>query len=50
MPIPEFYKNMLGIKKWQAGMVLFYQKLPEEIKDLPEEQTEDVTTFVEQYS
>ena len=50
MPIPEFYKNMLGIKEWQAGMVLFYQKLPEEIKDLPEEQTEDVTTFVEQYS
>jgi len=50
MPIPEFYKNMLGIKEWQAGMVLFYQKLPEEIKDLPEEQDEDVTTFVEQYS
>ncbi len=29
MPIPDFYKNMLGIKEWQAGMTLYYQKLME---------------------
>ena len=42
MPIPEFYRNMLGIKEWQAGMTLFYQKLPEEVKDLPTEQSPEL--------
>tara|TARA_R100001480_G_scaffold35469_2_gene47670 strand:- start:10283 stop:11833 length:1551 start_codon:yes stop_codon:yes gene_type:complete len=50
MPIPEFYRNMLGIKEWQAGMTLFYQKLPEEVRDLPMEQSPEIVEFVEQYS
>ena len=31
MPIPEFYRIMLGIQEWQSGMPVFYQKLPEEL-------------------
>jgi len=50
MPIPEFYRNMLGIKEWQAGMTIFYQKLPEEARDLPAEQSPEVVEFIEQYS
>tara|TARA_R100001463_G_scaffold320_4_gene1386 strand:+ start:1757 stop:3304 length:1548 start_codon:yes stop_codon:yes gene_type:complete len=50
MPIPEFYRNMLGIKEWQAGMTIFYQKLPEEARDLPVEQSPEVVEFIEQYS
>ena len=50
MPIPEFYKVMLGVAQWQSGMPVFYQKLPEEITDLPKEQTEEVVAFVEKYS
>ena len=50
MPIPEFYKVMLGVAQWQSGMPVFYQKLPEEITDLPKERTEEVNAFVEQYS
>jgi hypothetical protein len=50
MPIPEFYANMLGITKWEAGIPVYYQKLPEEVNDLPTERTEDIKAFVEQYS
>ena len=50
MPIPEYYKNMLGIKEWQAGMPVYLQVLPEEIKDLPSERTKEIEAFVEQYS
>jgi len=50
MPIPEFYRVMLGVTQWQSGMPVFYQKLPEEITDLPKERTEEVNTFIEQYS
>ena len=50
MPIPEFYRSMLGIEEWQSGMVLYYQKLPEEIKDLPSEPTEELQILIEQYS
>jgi hypothetical protein len=50
MPIPEFYRNMLGIKEWQAGMTLFYQKLPEEVKDLPTEQSPELIEALKQYS
>ena len=50
MPIPEFYANMLGITEWQAGMPVYYQKLPEQVNDLPTERTEDIKAFVEQYS
>ena len=41
-----------NIRKWSvsAGMVVYYQKLPEEVTDLPIEQTEEIATFVEQYS
>jgi hypothetical protein len=50
MPIPEFYRVMLGVTQWQSGMPVFYQKLPEEITDLPKERTEEVNAFIEQYS
>ena len=50
MPIPDFYKNMLGIKEWQAGMPLYYQKLKEEIRNLPEEKTPELQALIEQYS
>ena len=50
LPIPEVYRSMLGINEWQPGMAVYYQKLPEEVTDLPVEQTEEIATFVEQYS
>jgi hypothetical protein len=50
MPIPEFYANMLGITEWQAGMPVYYQKLPEETTNIPTERTEEVNAFIEQYS
>ena len=50
MPIPEFYANMLGITEWQAGMPVYYQKLPEEVSELPKEKTEEIETFVQQLS
>lgn len=50
MPIPEYYKNMLGITEWQAGMPVYLQKLPEEVSELPKEQNEQIAAFVEQYS
>ena len=50
MPIPEYYKNMLGIKEWQTGMPVYLQKLPEQESELPTEQTEQLAAFVEQYS
>ncbi len=31
-------------------MTLFYQKLPEEVRDLPMEQSPEIVEFVEQYS
>jgi len=50
MPIPEFYSKMLGITSWQAGMPIYYQRLPEEVNDLPTERTEEIEAFVQQYS
>ena len=50
MPLPDFYKNMLGITEWQAGIPLYYQKLPEEIADLPAELDEKTAALVAQYS
>jgi len=50
MPIPEYYKNMLGITEWQPGMPVYLQKLPEEVSELPKEQNEQIAAFVEQYS
>ncbi len=50
MPIPEYYKNMLGITEWQTGMPVYLQKLPEQTSELPAEQNEQITSFVEQYS
>lgn len=50
MPLPDFYKNMLGITEWQAGLPLYYQKLPEEIKDLPTEQSPELMEALKQYS
>ncbi len=49
-PIPEFYKKMLGIKQWEAGMPIFYQKLPPEIRQIPAEQTPEIKEFIEIYS
>ena len=31
-------------------MTIFYQKLPEEARDLPAEQSPEVVEFIEQYS
>jgi len=50
MPIPEYYKNMLGITEWQAGMPVYLQKLPEQESELPAEKTEQIAAFIEQYS
>jgi hypothetical protein len=50
MPIPEYYKNMLGVIEWQAGMPVYLQKLPEETTSLPSERNEQVNKFVEKYS
>ena len=50
MPIPEFYRDMLDINEWQAGMPVYLQKLPEEVSELPKEQNEQIAAFVEQYS
>ena len=50
MPIPEFYKVMLGIQEWQAGMPVFYQKLPEELKNLPKKMTPKLKELVKKYS
>ncbi len=50
MPIPEYYKNMLGITEWQTGMPVYLQKLPEQVSELPAEQNEQMAAFVEQYS
>jgi len=46
----DFYKNMLGITEWQAGLPLYYQKLPEEVKDLPTEQSPELIEALKQYS
>jgi len=37
MPIPEFYRVHLGIKEWQAGMIIYYQNIPMEIEEEEEE-------------
>ena len=50
MPIPEFYRSMLGITEWTAGMPLYYQRLPEEVKDIPTEQSEQMQQLIAQYS
>ena len=50
MPIPEFYRNMLGITQWQAGMPIYYQKLPEEVRDVPAEPNADMAELIAQYS
>jgi hypothetical protein len=50
MPLPDFYKNMLGVTEWQAGIPLYYQKLPEEVTNLPAERNDQVNQFVEKYS
>jgi hypothetical protein len=31
-------------------MPVYYQKLPEEVSELPKEKTEEIETFVQQYS
>ena len=50
LPIPEFYKNMLGITEWQAGMPIYYQKLPEEVRDIPAQPDANTTELLAQYS
>jgi len=50
MPIPEFYRSMLGITMWEAGMPIYYQKLPEEVRDVPMEQTPEMQELIAQYS
>ena len=47
MPIPEFYKVMLGIQEWQSGMPIFYQKLPEQLKNLPKKMSPELKAQVE---
>jgi hypothetical protein len=41
---------MLGITEWTAGMPLYYQRLPEEVKDIPTEQSEQMQRLIAQYS
>ena len=50
LPIPEFYKSMLGITQWEAGMPVYYQQLPEEVRDVPEQQDERMAEMIAQYS
>jgi len=47
MPIPEFYKVMLGIQEWQSGMPVFYQKLPEQLKNLPKKMSPELKAKIE---
>ena len=49
MPLPEFYKDMLGINEWQEGMPIYYQKLPEQVSDIPTELDDETKALVEQY-
>ncbi len=49
MPLPEFYKDMLGINEWQEGMPIYYQQLPEEVSDIPAELDDETKALVEQY-
>lgn len=49
MPLPEFYKDMLGINEWQEGMPIYYQKLPEQVSDIPAELDDETKALVEQY-
>ena len=45
MPIPEYYKNMLGITEWQAGMPVYYTKTyQKQVSELPTEQTEQLAS------
>ena len=50
MPVPEFYRIMLGVQEWQAGMPVFYQKLPEELKNLPKNPSPKQKEFIKKYS
>ena len=50
LPIPEFYKTMLGVKECEAGMPIYYQKLPEEVKAIPEQPDEQLQALIQQYS
>ena len=50
MPIPEFYRVMLGVAQWQSGMPVFYQKLPAEFKELPENPSKEQKQLIEKYS
>ena len=50
MPVPEFYKKMLGIEEWQPGMFVYLQKLPEESKEIPETKTPEIEEIIEIYS
>jgi len=50
LPIPEFYKKMLGIEEWQSGMFVYLQKLPEESKEIPENKTPEIEEIIEIYS
>ena len=41
---------MLGVTQWEAGMPVYYQKLPEEVRDVPEQQDERMAEMIAQYS
>lgn len=41
---------MLGITQWEAGMPIYYQKLPEEVRDIPVEQDPQMAELIAQYS
>ncbi|MAJ74886.1 hypothetical protein CMK13_18020 [Candidatus Poribacteria bacterium] len=49
MPIPEYYKNMLGITRWEVGMPVYLQKLPEQVTNLPEQLDEKTLAKVQEY-
>tara|TARA_Y100001938_G_scaffold149710_1_gene237558 strand:- start:5892 stop:7439 length:1548 start_codon:yes stop_codon:yes gene_type:complete len=49
MPVPEVYTNTLGITKWEAGMPVYLQKLPEQVTDLPEQLDEKTLAKVQEY-
>jgi len=50
MPIPNYYKNTLGIDRWQAGMPAYIQKIPDGFKPIPEKVEGKLAEMLAEYS
>ena len=50
MPIPSYYRDTLGIDRWQAGMPAYIQKIPEGFKTIPEKVEGKLAEMLAEYS